>query len=195
MNTDRIHSIHCYGDSLTAGYGAAPGEGWISRLARDFPSVQFYNHGECGWGLADILSLAGTMLHAPAPGEALFLMGGTNDLFAGIQLTALEKLSEREIPRLADRIPLCLGIPILPTRRAIAAGWLSEWNFDHTVSDLRQYGDFLRHLAAIHAIPVLDFQKDFPYDDTFYDDGTHPNRKGYALFAAIAETVLPLPKR
>lgn len=41
-------SVLCFGDSLTAGYGVAPKDSWVSLLTRRFPSTRFYNHGICG---------------------------------------------------------------------------------------------------------------------------------------------------
>lgn len=56
-----IHTIHCFGDSLTAGYGALPGEGWVEVLAKRHPKVEWYNHGQCGALTEDILdALEGT---------------------------------------------------------------------------------------------------------------------------------------
>lgn len=34
-----IHTIHCFGDSLTAGYGALPCEGWVEVLAKRHPKM------------------------------------------------------------------------------------------------------------------------------------------------------------
>ena len=36
-----IHTIHCFGDSLTAGYGALPCEGWVEVLAKRHPKMGF----------------------------------------------------------------------------------------------------------------------------------------------------------
>ena len=189
MKTTR--AIHFYGDSLTAGYGAAPCDGWISILSRNHPDTTCYNHGECGAGLSDILSAAETILFYPAPGEALFLMGGTNDIFSGLRRSVLEEHIKEGIDRFLGQIPLYVGIPILPVKSAIAAGWLSQWNFESACGDLLWYGDLIRHLGETCHFPVIDFQAQFPREERYYADGTHPNEKGYALFAETAENVLP----
>ncbi len=192
--TSHIHTLHCYGDSLTAGYGAAPADGWISRLSQDFPTLTFYNHGVCGASLFDILDDAWTIVYYPAPGEALFLMGGTNDILSGLRLDALMKKAEENIRDLSDKIPLILGIPPLTTKASIPSGWQADLEYDRNIEDLSLYGDFLRHLAASLSLPTIDFQKEFPRDDTFYTDGVHPNANGYARFAEIAKmTVGALP--
>lgn len=181
-----IRTFHCYGDSLTAGYGAAPSAGWIASLSRAYPSFSFYNHGECGLGLADIIDNAWNIARHPAHEEALFLMGGTNDIFAGIRKERLHRLAEEGITALSRQMPLCIGIPNLPTPSSIAAGWLSEWNFQSCIDDLRAYAVFLRRLAARLSLPTADFQASLPYDDRFYADGTHPNGNGYKIFMETA---------
>lgn len=40
-DTDDIHTIHCFGDSLTAGYGAVPGAGWVEVVAKRHPEINW----------------------------------------------------------------------------------------------------------------------------------------------------------
>lgn len=190
MAFSKIHTIHCYGDSLTAGYGADPRDGWIPRLAQDFRALTFYNHGILGASLFDILDDAWTIVHYPSPGEALFVMGGTNDILSGIALPALIKKSEAEIRTLSAKIPMILGIPPLTTKASIAAGWQADWAYERNNEDLTLFGDFLRRLSQSLAIPAIDFQKQFPREEAFYSDGVHPNAKGYAAFETIAKADL-----
>lgn len=182
-----IHTVHFYGDSLTAGYGAAPADGWIALLARRFPRLTLYNHGECGRLFSDIAADAWTVVHYPAEGEALFLMGGTNDILCGIRFAALLRKAEEEIRGLSARIPLILGTPLLTTRASIAAGWQQDWQYEENDRELAAYGDFLRALAEELSLPLLDFQKEFPRSDEWYSDGVHPNSGGYARMAETAE--------
>lgn len=182
-----IHTVHFYGDSLTAGYGAAPADGWIARLARRFPRLTLYNHGECGRLFSDIAADAWTVVHYPAEGEALFLMGGTNDILCGIRFAALLRKAKEEIRGLSARIPLILGTPLLTTRASIAAGWQQDWQYEENDRELAAYGDFLRALAEELSLPLLDFQKEFPRSDEWYSDGVHPNSGGYARMAETAE--------
>ena len=85
---------------------------------------------------------------------------------------------------------MILGIPPLTTRASIQAGWQADWTYDKNNADLSLYGNFLRHLAAALSLPVMDFQKEFPREDTHYTDGVHPNAKGYILFADIAKKTI-----
>lgn len=185
-----ISAIHFYGDSLTAGYGAAPEAGWIPRLAKKFPALTLYNHGVCGRLFSDVLEDAWTVVHYPAESEALFLMGGTNDILCGIRYDSLLANTEREIRALSAKIPVILGVPPLATRRSILAGWQAEWQFERNQSELASYADFLRMLAADLSLPVIDFVAAFPAEDAYYTDGIHPNERGYEIFARAAAAVL-----
>lgn len=52
---NQITAIHCFGDSLTEGYGVGQGEGWVDLLGKRMKSISFYNHGVCGALAVDIL--------------------------------------------------------------------------------------------------------------------------------------------
>ena len=57
-----IHTIHCFGDSLTAGYGAVPGAGWVEVVAKRHPEINWTNHASLGALTEDILdALEGTV--------------------------------------------------------------------------------------------------------------------------------------
>lgn len=185
----RLQTLQCWGDSLTAGYGAVPSQGWVAQLTRRFLHISIFNHGICGRLFSDILAEACTIVSHPAPGEALFLMGGTNDILCGLRFDSLCRMAEREISDLSSHLPVFLGVPPLTTPASIPAGWQAAWQFEQNNETLRQYGDFLRELSRKLSLPLLDFQKTFPYDDRFYMDGIHPNEKGYTLMANLAETV------
>lgn len=185
-----FQALQFWGDSLTAGYGTFPGRGWVAQLSRRFPRITMYNHGVCGRLFSDILAEAWAVVHYPDPREALFLMGGTNDILCGIRYDSLCRTVEQEITALSARIPIVLGVPLLTTRASIAAGWQMEWQFEDNNETLRLYADFLRSMAEQHGLVLLDFQQHFPCDDAFYSDGVHPNERGYTCMADLAEAVL-----
>ena len=43
-----ISMIHCFGDSLTEGYGVLPGEGWVALADHALKGLTLYNHGLSG---------------------------------------------------------------------------------------------------------------------------------------------------
>ncbi len=185
-----ISLLHCCGDSLTAGYGAMPQDGWVARISRTLPDVTFINHGACGAFFIDILVSAAEIAARPQKGEALFLMGGTNEILCGFRLSTLTLRVAENVRVLSSRLPVILGTPLLATKTSVACGWQADWAFDKNQEALLAYADFLRKLADELAIPLIDFQKEFPKEDTLYTDGIHPNADGYALMSRIALPVL-----
>ena len=186
MEWKNIRAIHCFGDSLTAGYGAFPGKGWVAQLDLRLRGISVYSHGVCGALVSDIVDeMSGFTSFADA-GDAVFFMGGTNDILCGYQLEFLEKKVEVLVREVAEKMPLTLGIPPLATRESIFTGWQSEENFDLNQKNLLDYGDFLRELARRENILCLDFAKAFPEEDAWYADGLHPNGKGYERMADLA---------
>lgn len=182
-------SVLCFGDSLTAGYGVAPKDSWVSLLTRRFPSTRFYNHGICGCLFSSILEDALSAAMPPAKDTMLFLMGGTNDILCGIRLDSLLQRAEKDIRTLSRHLPVILGIPPLTTPDSIAAGWQQDWQYERTNEELRLYGDLLRRLAADLSLPAADFQTAIPQRNAFYSDGVHPNAEGHRLMARTAEAV------
>ena len=185
-----ISILHCYGDSLTAGFGALPQDGWIARTSRALPSVTFVNHGVCGGFFSDILLSAAETAAHPDKGEALFLMGGTNDILCGRRLDSLLPIADENIRALSSRLPVILGTPLLATEASVACGWQADWAFAKNQEALLSYAEYLRKLAQALRLPLIDFQKEFPKSDAYYTDGIHPNADGYALMSHIALPVL-----
>lgn len=185
-----ISILHCYGDSLTAGFGALPQNGWIACVSRALPTVTFVNHGVCGGFFSDILLSAAETAAHPDKGEALFLMGGTNDILCGRRLESLLPIANENIRALSSRLPVILGTPLLATEASVACSWQADWAFEKNQESLLSYADFLRKLAKELRLPLIDFQKEFPESDAYYTDGIHPNADGYALMSHIALPVL-----
>lgn len=156
-NTEDIHTIYCFGDSLTAGYGAAPGAGWVEVVAKRHPEINWTNHASLGALTEDILdALEGTAALTSGQ-EGFFFMGGTNDILCGFRLSALEgRLTER-LPSISGKVPLTIGIPPLATKESIWNGWQSEAVYERNQLDLAAYGDFLRELAKASNVCLIDF--------------------------------------
>ena len=188
-NKETITTIRCFGDSLTAGYGALPEEGWIAQLQKRCPHISFYNFGVCGAMVEDIGETLQMHVGLHEKGKGYFFMGGTNDILCGRWLMTLEKEVEELIASVATKVPLTLGIPPLATRESIFTGWQAEYNFERNQEDLQHYGSFLKELASRWKLPVIDFSTAFPLEDTWYSDGLHPNGKGYGRMAKLAERV------
>ena len=181
-----IKAIHCFGDSLTAGYGALPGRGWVALADKALPSISLYNHSVCGATVSDIADDLRELLPLAEAGEGFFFMGGTNDILCGYRLEFIEKKVSELLFEAVAKVPLTIGIPPLSTRESIYTGWQSEENFEGNQKSLSLYGDFLRNLSKDLGLLSLDFSKAFPAEDAWYADGLHPNGKGYEKMADMA---------
>ena len=192
---DDIHTIHCFGDSLTAGYGAVPGAGWVEVVAKRHPEINWTNHASLGALTEDILdALEGTAALTSGQ-EGFFFMGGTNDILCGFRLSSLEgRLTER-LPSISGKVPLAIGIPPLATKESIWTGLQSEAVYERNQADLAAYGDFLKKLTKDIGALAIDFSKAFPLEDGWYYDGLHPNGKGYEHFAELAEKAWSIKQR
>lgn len=181
---NQIKKIHCFGDSLTAGFGAGYGEGWLPQLQRMLPTIELCNHGVCGEGLEDIFRKANRLKPRLEKKAALFFMGGTNDILMGMKFSYLAEIWTKEL-EIWQETPICIGIPPLCTKNSILYGWQREDSFERNQRDLTLYGDFLRNYKEKGYL-ILDFSSAFPLEDKYYDDGIHPNRLGYKFWAEKA---------
>lgn len=187
--TQNISMIHCFGDSLTEGYGVLPGEGWVALADHALKGITLYNHGLSGSMASDILDRLSAASGRVRKDEGYFFMGGTNDILFGLRLVVLENMVEKSLGKLAGRIPLTLGIPPLFTEMSVETGWQEAGSFKRNKRDLQEYQKFLRSLAKAWDLPVLDFTKAFPPEQKWYSDGVHPNREGHERMALLAEKV------
>ena len=124
-----ISMIHCFGDSLTEGYGVLPGEGWVALADHALKGITLYNHGLSGSMASDILDRLSAASGRVRKGEGYFFMGGTNDILFGLRLVVLENMVEKSLGRLAGRNPLTLGIPPLFTEMSVETGWQESGSF------------------------------------------------------------------
>lgn len=184
-----ISMIHCFGDSLTEGYGVLPGEGWVALADHALKRITLYNHGLSGSMASDILDRLSAASGRVRKDEGYFFMGGTNDILFGLRLVVLENIVKKSLGRLAGRIPLTIGIPPLFTEMSVETGWQEAGSFKRNKRDLQEYQKFLRSLAKEWNLPVLDFTKAFLPEQKWYSDGVHPNREGYERMALLAEKV------
>ena len=184
-----ISMIHCFGDSLTEGYGVLPGEGWVALADHALKRITLYNHGLSGSMASYILDRLSAASGRVRKDEGYFFMCGTNDILFGLRLVVLENMVEKSLGRLAGRIPLTLGIPPLFTEMSVETGWQEAGSFKRNKRDLLEYQKFLRSLAKEWNLPVLDFTKAFPPEQKWYSDGVHPNREGPERMALLAEKV------
>jgi len=186
-NPKALRKIHFFGDSLTAGYPVNPKDGWVAVLQQRVPDIQFYNHAQTGIGLSEILSEMKFFLAKADDLTGFFLMGGTNDIFSGIRVTMLENAMKSAIEEISSAHPLLIGLPPLTTPLSIITGWQRKYNYEMNNQDLARYNEFTKKICRAHSVPFIDFAAALPQESKWYDDGVHPNVKGYLKLADAAE--------
>lgn len=171
--------ILAFGDSLTAGYGLDPGDGFAPRLeaalrARGY-DVQVLNGGVSGdttaggldrldWALADKPDLAIVEL-------------GANDMLRGVDPAEVEKNLDAMLARLKAR-----NIPVL------LAGMVAAPNLGHAYGEA--FGAIYPRLAQKYGVPLYPFFLDGVAGDTALalEDAMHPDAAGVRR---IVEGILP----
>ncbi len=183
-----------FGDSLTAGYGLPPDQGFVPQLERWLNArgaeVTVQNAGVSGDTTAGGLARIDWALSAPV--DAMILTLGGNDLLRG--------LSPEEARANLDAILTkadAKGIPVLIVPMQAPGNYGPDYkaDFDAIYDDLAQsHGAILARpfLAPILSLP--DRQRALA--DYVQPDGLHPNAKGVALvIEALGPKVLELLDR
>ncbi len=171
------------GDSIT--------DGW--KLAQYFPGKPYVNRGISGQTTPqmlvrfypDVLNLH------PA---AVIILAGTNDIArnTGPQTAEMIEDNFRALCDLADahrvKVILCLVTPI--------SDYTARKQTDRRPpSDILKLNDWLRDYAAGTKAQVADYYSVLVDDkgmlkEGYSDDGLHPNDRGYALMAPVAEAAI-----
>ncbi|MGH2959375.1 MAG: GDSL-type esterase/lipase family protein [Solirubrobacterales bacterium] len=172
---------HFYGDSFTFGQGDEEGLGWVGRLARKLPSVDFANHGVPG---APGDYVAQTFVNTgidPARVELAIFCFGTNDAVlhhpAEQSLAALtgslDRASENDVPAFVVGPPPIGDMPAEDLA-------------------LRSLSDAFAGVCAARDIPFLEtFDRLGPGStwraEAEAGDGSHPGAGGYAEMAEFLD--------
>lgn len=185
-----------YGDSLTAGYGLPPDEGFAPQLQRWLVAhgadVTVQNAGVSGDTTAAGLARIDWTLAAPAdaaPADAMIVTLGGNDLLRGLPAEAARANLDELLTRVGAR-----GIPVLLVPMAAPGNYGPDYKaaFDAIYPDLAaRHGTLLAgpFLAPITASPD-DQQALAKY---LQPDAIHPNAAGVALVVeALGPKVLEL---
>jgi len=169
--------IVAFGDSLTAGFGADPGQSYPDDLQRDLDKLGYRYHvenlGISGETTADGLARVGTAI-ARKPRIVILEFGG-NDGLRGIPVPAAQANLDRIMARLtAAHIRILLAGLTLPP----------NYGPDY----IRRFQGMYHDLGVKYHVPVIPFLLAGVFErHLFQMDGIHPTSEGYAL---VAETVL-----
>ncbi len=166
-------AIVCFGDSITAGYGAAPTESYPVRLAERI-GREVVNAGVSGDTTADGRARIDEVL-ALNPWLVIVELGG-NDLLRRVPI----ETTEANLDEILRRLLAARVLPVLVETRAPYLGG--------------RYRDLFERLAERHGVPLIDdVIADILADPAKKSDEIHPNGVGYGELAEkIANEIEPI---
>ncbi|PLP56834.1 arylesterase [Mesorhizobium loti] len=168
-----------FGDSLTAGFGLAPGEGFTDRLQAAL-RAKGYDVVVANAGVSGDTSSGGlARLDWSVPdGTGLVVLElGANDMLRGIDPQMVEDNLDKMLARLKER-----KIPVL------FAGMVAAPNLGHAYGEA--FGTLYPRLAEKYGVPLYPFFLDGVAGNPALqlEDKMHPNAKGVDV---IVERILP----
>jgi acyl-CoA thioesterase I len=171
------------GDSLTAGYGLSPDEGFVPQLQRWLDAhgaeASVINAGVSGDTTAGALARIDWALTPGA--KAMIVMLGGNDLLRGLPPEEARANLDAILTK-AD----AAGLPVLLVPMAAPGNYGPDYKaaFDAIYPDLAKAHGAI--LAAPFLAPILDLPDSQSALNTLMQaDGIHPNAKGVALVVEV----------
>ena len=174
-------TLYCLGDSLTFGAGVRTSEKWTSLVASEH--LRTVNLGIPGDTTAGMLARLQKLL-PEAKGEAVLLLGGSNDIFfTGSDLCARNNMAAMVHQLLVSGCRVYVGLPLPIESEAAPKKWASLADFPQANATLAAYRQWLTTFCAAFDVPVVDFAQDYVNRKDLYLDGLHPNAAGHKLMA------------
>ncbi|WP_241212527.1 arylesterase [Sphingomonas sp. ABOLG] len=167
--------IWAFGDSLTAGYGLPPAQGFTTRLEaalkRSVPDVTVRNGGVAGDTSAQGRArLAWGLRGLKRKPDLVIVELGANDMLRGLPPGATEKNLDLILTELKRR-----GIPVLLVGMRAAPNLGSDYR--------RAFEGIYPRLARKHGVPLYPFFLEGVAGNQalFQADGRHPNARGVEI--------------
>ena len=180
-----MSTLYCLGDSLTFGPGVRPAQKWTALAASK--GLQITNLGVPGDTAVGMLARLQKLEFAA--GDAVLLLGGTNDIFCTLSdATARSAMAAMVQQLLAKGVRPLVAIPIPVVPDMAPEKWRQLVDFPATVPVLAGYRVWLQAYCHTFRVPIVDFYKDYVNQDgtprrELYLDGLHPNALGHQTMA------------
>jgi acyl-CoA thioesterase-1 len=172
--------IACFGDSITAGYGVAPGHTYPDDLQRDLDARGYHYHvvnaGISGNTTKDAVDRLSAILGLQ-PAIVIVEFGG-NDGLRGIPITDTRR-----------NLDIIVATLVRARSRVVLAGITLPPNYGPDY--IRQFDETYSLTAAKYHAPLLPmlYANIYTVPAAIQDDGIHPTAKGDSL---LAQNFLPL---
>lgn len=181
------------GDSLTAGFGVDPREGFIAKLGAMSTRATFVGQGRSGWStLAYLNAIEKVLKEIPADADVLVIQLGANDLKESGHTEEVVRQTAANMEKLADRfqaaaprarLVLMTPGPFFPkalSRMLLDAGYGAQ-----TPEHLAKLRDAFRGVARRRGFGFIDVTEALT-DPADTLDGAHPTPQGHVK---LAETI------
>lgn len=186
--------IIALGDSLTAGYGLPPDEGFVPKLdawlaANGAEDVEIVNAGVSGDTTAGGLARLDWALGEPA--DAMILELGANDMLRGLDPEAARSNLDRILDEVSSR-----GMPVLLAGVPAIGNFGPEYQarFSAMYSDLAEEHEAILYPSFFAGL--TDGRSQAEARALIQGDGLHPNAEGVdAIVENIGPVVLDLVRR
>ncbi len=177
------HRVVFLGDSIT--------DGW--NLGQFFPGKPYVNRGISGQTTPQMLVRMFPDVIDVKP-EAVIILAGTNDIArnTGPETSTMIEENFQAMAELAQahgiKVIFCLLTPV--------SDYTASKQTEHRPpADILKLNAWLRDYAAARHVDVADYYSALADDkgmlrDGYSNDGLHPNAKGYALLAPVAEAAI-----
>lgn len=181
--------IICLGDSLTYGFGVRRSKVW-TKLAQDKLGIEIINEGISGDTSGGMLARFHNAVSVKSP-EAVFIMGGVNDLIVGADLgTVKSNIMSMAHQSIAKYIDPIIGIPVKIDPENVRKDWAEFSDFSRVAEEIEKYHDWIIDFCKTFNIKYIDFYSEFEKEagtdaGDLYVDGVHFNERGNEIMAEI----------
>lgn len=181
--------IICLGDSLTYGFGVRRSKVW-TKLAQDKSGIEIINEGINGDTSGGMLARFYNAVCAKSP-DAVFIMGGANDLIAGADLgTVKSNIMSMTHQSIAKYIDPIIGIPARIIPENVRNDWAEFSDFTRVSKEIEKYHDWIIEFCKTFNVKYVDFYSEFEKEaqtntEDLYLDGLHFNERGNEIMAEI----------
>lgn len=168
-----------FGDSLVSGYGVHFKDAWVNNLSSFF-NISVLNKGINGDTTASMLNRFYTDVSLYQPNK-LFILGGTNDLLCGRDVSSIVSNIEEMIKE--SKCTTYIGIPPFLVKEMTKRLFMPSSIYTYCEDSLPVLRTELIKLCEKYALSYIDFyllSKNNLHKD-IYIDGIHLNELGHSL--------------
>ena len=177
-----------FGDSVTHGYGVQQEKSWVYRVGKEL-NLNYLNKGQNGDTTPSMLSRYYSSVLKYKPSK-IFIMGGTNDLLCGRNISSIIENLEIMIKDAHNiNSQVILGIPPKIIGSMANELFIPSSFYSYAERNLDKLRNELIKLSNKHKTLLIDFYN-LNFSDNLYIDGLHLSCKGNEIMYKEALKIL-----